>query len=338
MRQHAFTSQRAKPATIPDRSCRSSSVPSGGGQSLYAALFFVGLLLFGFDQANIRLAEGVRGLITDASQPVLEATSRTISSVRSLMRSTRDYSELANRYESLRAENRELKSLRSAAYAVQAQVRAYEVLLDYVPEDGSESIAARTIADVSSPYSRSVIVNAGTARGVSNGSAVLGQAGLVGRIISTGRNTSRVLLVTDINSRIPVFVGARRYRALLTGTNGPVLSLMYLPASARLEEGDVVITSGEGRLLTEGLTIGGVRFNSEGQPDVAVGRPPREADIVRILKYAVQVDVDRDKTPLPVALMDVTKPTVAGAGSSEADVVLTAVAVEVVVENPPVRE
>ncbi|VAW15732.1 hypothetical protein MNBD_ALPHA09-545 [hydrothermal vent metagenome] len=314
---------------------------SGGGRSIYVALFLAAVVLFGLDQANHRLAANVRGLVTDMSLPVLEATSGAISTVRSLLRTTRDYSDLASEYEVLRAENRKLKAMRSEAYVVQARARAYEVLLDYVPQDGFRTIAARTIADVRSPYSRSVIVNAGHERGVSNGSAVLGEAGLVGRVVSAGQKTSRVLLVTDINSRIPVFVGADRYRALLTGTNGPNLSLMYLPASAMLNGGDLVVTSGEGRLLPEGLAIGRVAINANGQPDVVVGRPPLEASVVRILNTALAVDIDPKTTPLPAALMEVPKPdTVAAAATTAAgaEIVRTAVAEKAVAKLPPARE
>lgn len=336
MRRHAFT--RARPAKDKDRPRKRQSAHSSGGRSLYVALFLAALVLFGFDQANHRLAEDARGLVADMSLPVLETTSAVISSVRSLLRTTRDYSDLANEYEMLRAENRALKALRSEAHIVQARARAYEVLLNYEPEDGTQTIAARTIADVRSPFSHSVIVNAGRERGVTNGSAVLGETGLVGRIISTGRKTSRVLLVTDINSRIPVFVGAGRHRALLAGTNGPELSLMYLPASAILNAGDPVITSGEGRLLPEGFTIGKVRIKASGQPDVVVGRAPREADMVRILKSDVQVDIDLKTTPLPVALMDAGPPATADAGGARPEVLQTAEAQKSVAELPAAIE
>jgi len=262
VQRHAFTSQRAVLVKSGNRPGKRYSTSPANGRGLYAALFLAAMLLFGFDLANFRLAEDVRGLATDISLPVLEASSQAISSTRSLLRTTRDYSELASRYEKLRTENRQLKSLRSEAYAVQARARAYEALLAYVPEDASESIAARTVADLKSPFSRSVIVNAGASRGVINGLAVLGEAGFVGRVISTGNKTSRVLLITDIKSRIPVFVGATRYRALLAGTNGPSLSLLYVPPSAILKPDDPVITSGEGRLLPEGLSIGRIRVGA----------------------------------------------------------------------------
>jgi len=338
VRRHAFTSRRARPVNSGNRPGKRTPVPLAGGRGLYSALFLAAVLLFGSDLANYRLAEGVRGLITDISLPVLETSSRAISMARSFLRTTRDYSELARRYETLRAEVRELKSLRSEAIIVQARANAYEMLLDYVPEDGFESIAARTVADLDSTFSRSVIINAGANRGVQNGSAVLGGAGMIGRVISTGRTTSRVLLVTDLNSRIPVFVGAGRYRALLAGSNGPTLSLMYLPASAMLKSGDPVITSGEGRLLPQGLTIGQVRLGPDGIQDVVVGRPPREAEIVRILNYDTGIDVDPLTTPLPVALMAIPNSDAAGAGSAITDDVQTAVAVKATEVPPPARE
>ena len=302
MRRHIFMSQAVSPAGEKSRSRKRLFVGSGKLGSVYVALFVFALLLFGVDQANHRLAEDARGLVTDLSLPILETSSTAISTVRSMLRTTRDYADLASEYETIRAENRHLKALRSQAHIVKARARAYEDLLKYVPEEGSESIAARTIADVQSPFAHSVIVNAGEGRGVVNGLAVLGETGLIGRIISTGKKTARVLLVTDVNSRIPVFVGERRHRALLAGRNGPVLSLMHLPADALLAPGDGVVTSGEGRLLPAGLTVGTVRIVRDGQPEVFLKYRPRETDVVRVLKYNTLVDIATDETPLPVAL------------------------------------
>lgn len=303
MQRHAFTSQRTGPERGRSSGKRKFASGSGNRGRLYGFLLFVSAVLFAVDQTGHKISEDVRGIATDLSLPVLQVTSSAINTTRSALRSTRDYADLAQRYEVLRSENTELKRQRGEAVMVEARARAYETLLNYAPSDDAVAITAQTIADLHSPYAHSIIVNAGREDGVLAGLAVLGGNGVIGRVVSTGQKTSRILLVTDINSRIPVFVGAEKHRAILTGTNGSELALMHLPASAILNEGDQVITSGEGRLLPGGLAIGGIKTSAEGHPNVVLGSQPREAEMVRIVKYATDVDVEPGKAPLPTILM-----------------------------------
>jgi rod shape-determining protein MreC len=107
------------------------------------------------------------------------------------------------------------------------------------------------------------LLDVGRNGGMKAGFPVVDANGLVGRLIETGTRASRVLLITDINSRIPVQVGKTAVRALLLGDNGPRPRLGHLPAEAAVAEGDEVFTSGTGGLLPRGLRIGTVVMEGE---------------------------------------------------------------------------
>ena len=99
-------------------------------------------------------------------------------------------------------------------------------------------VTSRVIADMGGAYAHSVMISAGSRDGVSKGQAVISDEGLVGRVAEAGYQASRVLLITDINSRVPVIVENSRDRAFLSGdnTNRPLLT--FLTADAAVAPGD----------------------------------------------------------------------------------------------------
>lgn len=99
---------------------------------------------------------------------------------------------------------------------------------------------------------------AGTADGVQKGQAVTGAEGLIGRIIQAGAGSSRVLLVNDINARIPVFIEGSNMQAVAAGNGGAQPSLIHLPPETVLQEGARILTSGHGGLYPYGIPVGTV--------------------------------------------------------------------------------
>ena len=105
-------------------------------------------------------------------------------------------------------------------------------------------------------FVRSLLVLAGKSDGVIKGQAAVTGQGLVGRVTAVGERASRVLLVTDINSRIPVRVDRTRERAVLAGNNSSSPSLIYLPPETGVQVGDRIVTSGHGGVFPKGIPVG----------------------------------------------------------------------------------
>ena len=92
--------------------------------------------------------------------------------------------------------------------------------------------------------------------------------GLVGRVAELGDHAARILLLTDLNSRVPVVIEETRERAILSGDNTERPALAYLPPDARVSSGQRVVTSGSGGVLPAGLPIGTVTVGRDGVPDM----------------------------------------------------------------------
>ena len=270
---------------------------------IYAGLFCLSAFMFALDVSQHDVAREARQSMTDLTAPVLEGVSGLAAATGSVFDGARDHFRLSDEVERLRDENRNLRDWRQKALELENRAERYEALLQMQP-DSSSVITARAIGDVRTPFARSLIINAGEIDGVSQGNAVLGAKGLVGRVISAGTNTARVLLVNDIESRIPVHVGAGKYRSILAGTNGREPTLMHLPAGADLSNGDIVLTSGEAQLLPPGLTVGEVRLGGNGSVSVVLGSDPTGVEFVRVVNSEFPIDVADGAPPLPERLAD----------------------------------
>ena len=134
---------------------------------------------------------------------------------------------------------------------------------DMVPDPRLRYTAARVVGDQGGAFARSVLVNAGSRDGIAKGQAAVTADGVAGRVTEVGQRSSRVLLLTDINSRIPVLVGAARDRAIMAGDNTGQPRLLYLAAGTETRPGDRVVTSGHGGMFPPGLPVGVVTQASE---------------------------------------------------------------------------
>ena len=129
---------------------------------------------------------------------------------------------------------------------------------------GKENILlSKVLIDKDSPYLKSVIINKGSSSGVLKGMPVMDKEFLVGRVVETNYLSSRVLLLNDLNSRIPVTFGEEGVQAILKGDGGSRPSLEYLPEGFIIESGIDVFTSGKDGIFSPGTPIGKTNDNGE---------------------------------------------------------------------------
>ena len=117
-------------------------------------------------------------------------------------------------------------------------------------------ILSKVLIDKSSPYLKSIIINKGSKAGILKGMPVIDKEYLVGRVVETNYLSSRVLLLSDLNSRIPVTFGEDGVQAILKGSGGSRPVLEYLPEGYVVEEGVDVFTSGKDGIFFPGSPIG----------------------------------------------------------------------------------
>jgi rod shape-determining protein MreC len=258
--------------------------------TLAAALLLLGRAeTYVFDQA--------RQVVTDLAAPLLEVASRPVAATRRIIERTDEYAYVFDENERLRAENARLLEWKEEALRLQAKIARYEALLNVQVDQSIEYVSGRVVSDSGGPFIDTVLVNVGSEKGARSGLAVIDSDGLVGRVVSTGPKASRVLLLTDLNSRIPVVVEPAQYKAILAGDNTSWPRLEYLASQSAVSAGDRVVTSGDGGLIPAGLPVGLVIQTSSGELRVQTFSDRGRLDFVRVLQYEFPSDVKLQDPP-----------------------------------------
>ncbi len=245
-----------------------------------------GLMLAG--KADALLAERARMALSDALSPIFGLVAEPVAHVREAIdnagRMLTIYADNAR----LREENDRLRRWQSIALALDAENTTLKDNLHWIPDASAAFITARVVADAGGMYARAVLLSAGPNHGITKGQIALDDRGLVGRVTELGTRSARVLLLTDMNSRIPVTLESSRARAMLVGTNGPRPRLMYWAEGAQPAEGERLVTSAEANVFPAGLPVGTVHYNSSNVPEVEPAARLDRLEIVRLFDYGLR--------------------------------------------------
>lgn len=196
--------------------------------------------------------------VTDSVAPILSAITKPAVHAADVIRNASGLGDLQAENIRLQQENLRLKEWYQTALLLEAENKSLRDLLNVKIEPHYKTITARILSDTGNAFAKSILISAGSSDGVQKGQAVMAGEGLIGRVIESGEKTSRVLLVTDINSRVPVLVEDTRQHAILAGHNQETTKLVHLPPDSNIKDGSRIITSGHGGLFPHGLAIGRV--------------------------------------------------------------------------------
>lgn len=250
----------------------------------FFVLASIALLLAG--RADPDLFERARMGVVDFVAPLLNAASRPLETARDVVSEANRMMDLRAENARLREENDRLLAWLETARRLELENQQLRDLTNFHPAGERRYLAGRVIGSTG-PFLRNVIVAAGTDDGVEKGQAAIVGRGLVGRVASVGQRSARVLLITDLNSRIPVMIESTRDRALLAGDNGPTPKLLYLSTTNGVRVGDRVVTSGHGDAFPPGIPVGVV----EGIADSGIRVRPfadlERLDYLRIVDYGL---------------------------------------------------
>lgn len=256
----------------------------------FSILVFIGasLALIALGRVDNGRVEVVRAHVMDALAPILEALSRPAATAAQLIETVVDISNVYEENQRLKAENAKLVQWRQVASRLETENSGLRGLLRYDPEPKSTAVSARVIAAPGGSFVRTLLVTAGSRRGVHKGQAAMNGVGLVGRVIESGDWTARILLLTDINSRIPVVLEGSRQRAVLAGDNSDQPRLLYLPSEAQVHIGERVVTSGHGGSLPPGIPVGVVAAAGDHAVKVQTYAEMSRLDFLRIVDFQLE--------------------------------------------------
>ena len=226
----------------------------------FAFLSLIGLTfaLMLIGKADTILVERARMVVSDAVTHILRVMAEPAATVSHFVTNLRELAAIREQNAALRESNTRLLEWQAVAQKLENENRQLRGLLGTVNEPETRSVTARVVADSGGAFAQSILVTAGNRNNVAKGQAVITTEGLAGRVTQSGYRSSRVLLITDINSRIPVRVGEAGDRAILAGNNSSRPQLNYLGAKSSAAPGDRVVTSGDAGAFPPGLPVGRV--------------------------------------------------------------------------------
>ena len=244
-----------------------------------------GLMLLG--KADTILAERARMALNDALGPIYAVLAEPLGALDAAVTDVGQLWNLRSENTKLREENEYLRRWQTIALALDAENNRLKASLNWIPDPTANYVTARVVADAGGVYARAALLAVGPKHSLKKGEIALDERGLIGRVTEVGTRTARVLLITDLNSRIPVIMEASRARAILVGTNGPRPRLLYWPEGAQPQEGERIVTSAEANAFPANLPVGTVRHSANGTPEVEPFALLNRLEIVRIFDYGL---------------------------------------------------
>ena len=267
------------------------------------------LLLSSLYSAQASVFKKARESVIDAASPVMSLLAGPIATVNGVVGYVSEYFSVLEQNRALRSENSELRQWMDEALELREIVTEFEGLQNYQTPPRAQAIDAFVIGEANDAFARSMIVNAGRARNVENGLAVVDSNGLVGRVVDAGTNASRVLLLTDTQSRIPVYIEGADIEGILVGTtrNQPIISTVATNDEVTLLPGQRVLTSGAGGVLPRAVPVGVVDGDARDGVSVDLYTNYSRVRMVRVINYQfpivdeVDVELDADLAQLDAA-------------------------------------
>jgi rod shape-determining protein MreC len=278
---------------------------------LVGLLVLLLLGLFALWRIDSPRVERFRAALVDRFVPSFEWAMAPVTWVSGVVDDFQSYSRLLAQNQQLREELKQMKVWKEAALQL-GQTNAKLLDLNQVRLDPRLThITGVVLADSGSPFRQSVLLNVGARDGIVDGWATMDGIGLVGRISGVGLRTSRVILLTDSNSRVPVTVQPSGQRAILSGDNGELPPLEFLEDLDEVRPGDQVFSSGDGGVFPAGLLVGSVVLGNDKRLRVALAADYQRLEFLRVLRsHALEPITDQGAllAPAPAEIQGPPRP------------------------------
>ena len=251
---------------------------------LLVLLLMVIFLVWRIDNPRM---ERFRAAVVDKVVPPMDWVMAPVTGVADLVADFQSYQRIHEQNRDLRRELQQMRAWREAALQLE-QENAKLLDLNNVRLDPNLTyITGVVMADSGSPFRQSVLLNVGARDGIIDGWPVMDGIGLVGRISGVGQNTSRVILLTDTSSRIPVMIQPSGQRAILAGDNTIYPPIDFLENPDVVRPGDRVVSSGDGGLFPPDLLVGQVALGNDRRLRVRLAADYERLEFLRVLRSPV---------------------------------------------------
>lgn len=266
----------------------SAARPMTGRVAMVAAFLICATLVVVGRSDNPKLAP-VRNGIMQVATPVLSLFAQPAQAWSDVRSWWNDVGQMRADNARLRQENDALKHWQSVAVAMEAENKELRRLIGYQPVAETAYIGARIIGYNESAIGHSLLIDSGFDDGVRAHQAVIGADGMIGRTTDVSPHSARVLLLTDMNARVPVVGATSREKAMLAGTGEAMPALRFVGSDSRLAVGELLVTSEDGGVLPAGIAVGTVFSRAENngavEMRVRMAADARKATYVRVVSH-----------------------------------------------------
>ncbi|MBN8649739.1 MAG: rod shape-determining protein MreC, partial [Caulobacterales bacterium] len=183
----------------------------------------------------------------------------------------------------LKRENKALLEWRDGARAIAEKLETYEKLNNIAGDNNNKILTGRLVAEINGPFAKSGLVNIGSNQGVAANWVVVNQYGMVGRVVSVGKDSARVLLLNDSDSRLPIMGEKTRGRAMLIGDKTDAPRLEHLNIPALIAKGERILTSGDDGIIPRGINVGTADIGPDGKWRVKLSVYGNPIDYVKLI-------------------------------------------------------
>ncbi|MCB2124695.1 MAG: rod shape-determining protein MreC [Rhodobacteraceae bacterium] len=278
---------------------------------LIAVLFFVLAAIFLAWRIDSPRIERVRAAFIDKVVPNMDWAMAPVTKLVGMVEGFQSYARIYEQNQELRRELQQMKSWKEAAVQLEQQ-NAKLLAQNQVRLDPKlTSVSGVVMADSGSPFRQSVLLNVGARDGIVDGWATMDGLGLVGRISGVGQTTSRVILLTDASSRIPVTIQPSGQRAMLVGDNSPAPPVEFIEAPEQVRPGDRVISSGDGGVFPAGLLVGQVELGPDRRLRVRLAADYERLSFLRVLRSHPAEQISEAGGLIPPPVQPLLPPTAA---------------------------
>ena len=223
-------------------------------------LIIISVLLILVETIETKPLNKIRSFVKDVVYRGAIVISSPIKGISDLTDFMNNHLNLSSDYDKLVEENEKLKSNISEVDFLTLENTQLRKLINEQVESSSNLVSARVMLEEQSPYLNSFVINIGSNKNIKNGMAVLDGKNFIGRIVDVNFFSSRVLLVADLNSKIPILSEPSGNHAILSGHGKDKPSLDYLPKNHSVKDGDKIYTSGREGIFIPGIPIGKIKI------------------------------------------------------------------------------
>ena len=262
---------------------RSALLQRGARQKF--SLFFLicfSIVIFFLDNFPSRFMDTTRSILNDGIYRISSIATSPLKFVSYLNNQVKGHFFIYEENKILRSELEEFKKKDFKEEFLFTENERFKKILGSRESLPDNVVLSKVLMDKESPFLKSIIINKGTRSKIQKGMPVLDNANLLGRVVEVNYLSSRVLLLNDLNSRVPVTIENTSAQAILTGTGLSKPKLEYLPELFQATQGSTVFTSGKDGIFSPGIPIGKIELN-DGKINVKLFSDPNQITFASII-------------------------------------------------------